>query len=375
MTSRLLSTACGLLGLTLALAPASSTQAADGTWPTEKANAWYASKPWLVGCNFSPSTAINQLEMWQAETFDPATIDRELGWAQDLGFNSVRVFLHDLLWQQDSQGLLQRMEEFLTIADKHKIGVMFVLFDSVWDPNPKLGLQRPPHAGLHNSGWAQSPGRAILQDPAKQDSLKPFVQGVLKHFKNDQRIHAWDLMNEPDNNNANSYGLLEPKNKGDLAFELLKKTFTWAREINPDQPLTAGIWIGEWTADKIHPIHKFQLDNSDIITYHSYDPLDKHKARVAPLKLYNRPILCTEFMARPNGSQFDPILAWLKSEKIGAYCWGFVAGKTNTIYAWDTWKQPATSEPKVWFHDIFRANGTPFDAKEVGYIKSVTGAK
>ena len=235
MTSRLLSTACGLLGLTLALAPASSTQAADGTWPTEKANAWYASKPWLVGCNFSPSTAINQLEMWQAETFDPATIDRELGWAQDLGFNSVRVFLHDLLWQQDSQGLLQRMEEFLTIADKHKIGVMFVLFDSVWDPNPKLGLQRPPHAGLHNSGWAQSPGRAILQDPAKQDSLKPFVQGVLKHFKNEQRIHAWDLMNEPDNNNANSYGLLEPKNKGDLAFELLKKTFTWAREINPDQ--------------------------------------------------------------------------------------------------------------------------------------------
>ena len=375
MNSRILLAASSLLGLALSLTP-TVAPAADGPWPAEKANAWYASKPWLVGCNFSPSTAINQLEMWQADTFDPVTIDRELGWAHDLGFNSVRVFLHDLLWQQDSQGFLNRMEEFLTIADKHHIGVMFVLFDSVWDPNPKLGLQRPPHTGLHNSGWAQSPGRAILEDPAKQDSLKPFVQGVLKHFKNDKRIHAWDLMNEPDNNNANSYGLLEPKNKADLALQLLKKTFTWAREINPDQPLTAGIWIGEWTADKIHPIHKFQLDNSDIITYHSYDPLDKHKPRVAPLRLYNRPILCTEFMARPNGSQFDPILAWLKSEKIGAYCWGFVAGKTNTIYAWDTWQKPAPAgEPKVWFHDIFRANGTPFDPKEVSYIKSVTGAK
>ena len=213
----------------------------------------------------------------------------------------------------------------------------------------------------------------MLQDPSKHDSLKPYVQGVLGRFRTDKRVHAWDLMNEPDNTNASSYGLLEPPNKPELALALLKKVFAWAREIDPEQPLTAGVWIDDWSKDRLKPIHKFQLENSDIITYHSYDPIAQHEKRIAPLRLYNRPIVCTEFMARPNGSTFDPLLGWLKKEHIGAYCWGFVAGKTNTIYAWDTWKKPAPSEPKVWFHDIFRPDGTPFDATEVAYIKSVTG--
>jgi len=175
-----------------------------GQWTPEQANQWYAKMPWLVGCNFSPSTAINQLEMWQADTFDPTTIDRELGWAEDLGFTSVRVFLHNMLWEQDSRGLLERMEKFLQIADKHHIGVMFVLFDACWDPFPKLGKQRDPKPGLHNSGWVQSPGRAILGDPARHDELKAYVVGVVSRFKEDPRVHAWDLFNELDNPNSNS---------------------------------------------------------------------------------------------------------------------------------------------------------------------------
>ena len=113
-------------------------------WSVEKANDWAKQTGWLVGCNFIPSTAINELEMWQADTFDPKTIDRELGWAQGLGFNCVRVFLHDLPWQQDSKGFLDRMDQFLTLADKHHIKVMFVLFDSCWNPDPKLGKQPAP---------------------------------------------------------------------------------------------------------------------------------------------------------------------------------------------------------------------------------------
>src|SRR4051812_18999791 len=101
---------------------------ADGQWSAEKANEWYTEKGWLLGCNYAPSSAVNQLEMWEAETFDPITIDRELGWAANLGFNSIRVFLHDLLWKHDSKGLLQRMDTFLNIAESHGIGVMFVLF-------------------------------------------------------------------------------------------------------------------------------------------------------------------------------------------------------------------------------------------------------
>src|SRR6266850_2966779 len=147
-------------------------------WTTEQANAWYAKQPWLVGCNSTPRTAINQLEMWQAETWDPRTIDQELGWAHDLGFTSVRVFLHDIVWKNDRQGLLRRMEKFLDLADKHDIGVMFVLFDSVWDPFPKAGRQREPYPHRHNSGWVQSPGQEILKDPARQEELKDYVQGV-----------------------------------------------------------------------------------------------------------------------------------------------------------------------------------------------------
>jgi hypothetical protein len=343
-------------------------------WTTAEANAWYAKKPWWVGCNFSPSTAINQLEMWQADSWDPGTIDRELGWAEQLGFNSVRVFLHHLLWEQDANGFLKRMEEFLTLADKHRIGVMFVPLDGVWDPHPKLGRQRAPKPHLHNSGWLQSPGVAIIKDPARHDELRPYIAGVIARFRNDARVHAWDLFNEPDNNNRNAYFKHEPTNKLELATALLKKTFAWARAANPSQPITSGVWLGTWAdPKKLSPMEKFMLEESDIITFHNYANLDEVKQCVQNLKRYNRPILCTEYMARPRGSTFSPLLAYFKQEKVAAYNWGFVAGKTQTIYPWETWTKTYTNEPTVWFHDIFRKDGTPFDSKEVEYIKSVTG--
>jgi hypothetical protein len=349
--------------------------ATAGQWSAERANQWYAGMPWLVGCNFSPSTAINQLEMWQADTFDPATIDRELGWAEDLGFTSVRVFLHNMLWEQDSKGLIDRMERFLAIADKHHIGVMFVLFDACWDPFPKLGKQRDPKPGLHNSGWVQSPPQEVLKDPGRLDSLKPYVQGVVGHFKDDKRVHVWDVYNEPDNRNNSSYGKFEPTSKGDLALNLLKKSYGWIREIKPSQPISSGVWVvpNFLDAKKLRPWEKFQLEASDVITFHAYTPLDETKRCVEALRRYGRPIICTEYMARPQGSTFDPNLAYFEQEKVGAYNWGFVAGKTNTIYPWDSWKKPYASEPPVWFHDIFRADGTAYRPEEVAYIKKVTG--
>ena len=342
-------------------------------WSEEKAKAWGAKQPWLVGCNFSPSTAINQLEMWQAETWDPKTIDRELGWAHDLGFNSVRVYLHDIVWKNDAKGFLQRMEQFLDIADKHKIGVMFVIFDAVWDPYPKAGKQREPTPFVHNSGWVQNPGAEILGNPARHDELKDYVQGVIGHFRNDRRVHAWDIFNEPDNR-VSQYP--ETKNKTEMALLLLQKTFVWAREVNPSQPLTTGVWIGTWSDPaKLTAMEKLQLEESDVITFHNYSKPEEMAKCVESLRRYNRPILCTEYMARGNGSKFDPILGYLKEQNVGAYNWGFVDGKTQTIFPWDSWKKKYTSEPSPWFHDIFRRDGTPYDANEVRYIKSVTGAK
>jgi hypothetical protein len=350
--------------------------AAAAPWSVEKANAWYAGQPWPVGCNFSPSTAINQLEMWQAESFDAATIDRELGWAEGLGFNAVRVFLHDLVWQQDSAGLLKRMEQFLALAEKHHIRVLFVPLDAVWDPFPKLGKQRAPKPHVHNSGWVQSPHQDLLKNPARHDELKPYIQGVIGHFKSDARVLGWDLYNEPDNPNRTAYGKVELPDKAEAMLPLLRKAFAWAREVNPSQPLTAGAWIGNWgDPAKLTPMEKLMFEESDIISFHCYDPLDGMRLCVEHLKRYQRPILCTEYMARPRGSTFDPILAYLKEQKVGAFNWGFVAGKTQTIYPWDTWEKTYTAEPPVWFHDIFRADGKPFDAKEVDYIRSVTGRK
>ena len=354
-------------------AGASHVGAAEGRWSLEKAKAWGEKTPWLVGCNFAPSNAINQLEMFQADTFDLATIDRELGWAEDLGFNTVRVFLHDLLWEQDSEGFLKRLDQFVEAADKHKIRVMFVLFDAVWDPFPKLGKQRDPKPHLHNSGWVQSPGVDVLKDPKRVDALEGYVKGVIGHFREDPRVVVWDLFNEPDNTNRSSYFKHEPENKADLSLVLLKKAFAWAREVNPSQPLTSGPWLGDWSEDKLSPMARYQLEQSDVISFHDYSNLDGLKKRVGQLRRFDRPIFCTEYMARPNGSTFDPAMGYLKDQKIGAYNWGFVAGKTQTIYPWDTWTKTYTGEPPVWFHDIFRADGSVYDRKEVEYIRKVTG--
>jgi hypothetical protein len=362
-----------LVVLTVAM-PGPARSQEPGPWPPERAAAWSREHPWLVGCNYIPSTAINQLEMWQADTFDPATIDRELGWAEGLGFNSIRVFLHDLLWEQDAPGFLARMDRFLAIADRHKIGVVFVVFDAVWDPAPQLGKQRGPKPGLHNSGWMQSPGARILADPARHDALKPYVAGVVGRFRADRRVHAWDLFNEPDNTNRSSYGRLEPAGKPELSLALLKKTFAWARGADPSQPLTAGVWQGNLAdPDRLSPINRYMFTQSDVISFHNYRPLAELKKDVEALKRYGRPLLCTEYMARPVGSRFDPILAYLKDEHIGAYNWGFVAGKSQTIYPWDSWQKPYAAEPPVWFHDIFRPDGTPYDPAEVAYIRGVTG--
>jgi hypothetical protein len=347
--------------------------ASTAVWPATKAQSWYAQQPWQVGSNYIPSTAINELEMWQADTFDLATIDRELGWAESLGMNTMRVFLHNLPWQQGSDAYLARMDRFLEVADRHHIRIMFVLLDSVWDPNPKSGKQRVPRPHVHNSGWVQAPGAEILGDRSRWDKeVRPYVVGVIGRFRNDRRVLLWDLMNEPDNDNP-AYKATELPNKQEVALQLLKQEWQWARSAHPSQPLTSGVWKGNWAADKdLTEIQRFQLENSDVITFHSYDQPEVTKRRIESLRHYGRPIICTEYMARPLGSTFASILPLLKESKVAAYNWGFVNGKSQTIYPWDSWEKEYSAEPAVWFHDIFRQNGEPYDAKEVQLIKQLT---
>ena len=347
-------------------------------WSEQKANDWYAQQPWLVGSNYIPKSAINELEMWQADTFDPAEIDKELGWAESLGMNTMRVFLHDLLWQQDAPGFQKRLDRFLTIAAKHHIRPLLVLFDSCWDPLPQLGPQRPPIPGVHNSGWMQSPGAKALADPAQVPRFKAYVQGVVGAFAKDDRILGWDVWNEPDNAGGGDYSKTELKYEQKVArvAELLPQVFAWAREVHPVQPLTSGVWDIDISQDESlqHEVDRIQLRESDIITFHNYSWPESFKAEVAWLRKFHRPIICSEFMARPVGSTFDAILPIAKEEKIGAINWGFVAGKTQTYYPWESWDHPyIKDDPPVWFHEVLRTDGTPYRQAEVDLIKKLTG--
>jgi hypothetical protein len=363
------------LALGLALAGRAKSPEPSPRWTETAANAWYAKQPWLVGSNYIPATAINELEMWQADTFDPQRIDTELGWAQSIGLNTMRVFLHDLLWQQDPEGFKKRIDIFLGIAAKHHIKPLFVLFDSCWDPNPKLGKQHEPRPGVHNSGWVQSPGAKALQDPRQYPRLEGYAKGVVGAFAKDDRILGWDVWNEPDNDNQGSYGQLEPGNKAELVQALLPKVFQWARAAGATQPLTSGVWKGDWSSpDKLGAMEKIQTELSDVISFHNYDKPEEFEKRVIWLQPYHRPIICTEYMARGNGSTFQGTLPIAKKYKVAAINWGLVAGKTQTFLPWDSWKHPYTDrQPAIWFHEIFRTDGQPYNKDEVEFIRSMTG--
>ena len=341
-------------------------------WPEKKAWDWYNNQPWLVGCNYLPSTACNQLEMWQEDTFDPVTIDRELKWASEIGFNIVRVFLHDMLWEQDCEGFVKRIDKFLAIADKHDIKVMLVLLDSCWNPLPKLGKQPEPKPHVHNVAWVQSPHIDTLKDPARWGKLKEYIQGIVKRYRNDDRVLIWDIYNEPGNSNDPAYAEFEPANKGELSLMLMEKAFKWARELKPQQPLTASVWTGDWRKGKDIPaLNKFALENSDLVQFHVYHGPEITRDWINILKEYNRPIICGEYMARTTGCTFESILPIFKEHRIAAINWGLVAGRSQTNYPWDSWTKEYTAEPQLWFHDILRPDGTPYRKEEVEFIKKI----
>ena len=327
-------------------------------WSIDKANAWYTNYKWLNGADFITSNAINQLEMWQAATFDSTLNDKELGWAENIGFNTMRVYLHSLAWKQDKEGFKNRMNTFLTIADRHHIKILFVFFDDCWNKVPVAGTQPAPKPGIHNSGWAQDPGDPFSNDTTQYAALENYIKDVLGRFKNDKRILLWDLYNEPGNSG-----------KGKSSLVLLTKIFGWAREVNPDQPISAGLW--NWTFNELNA---FQALNSDVITYHDYDEPQLHQRVIDMLRSHGRPMICTEYMARSRNSRFVNVLPLLKKENIGAINWGFVAGKSNTIFAWDT-PLPNGEQPAEWFHDIFKKDGTPYHEDEVNLIKKLNGIK
>lgn len=361
-----------------------------GRWSAEKARAWHDAQPWLVGCNYAPATAINQLEMWQAESFDPETIDKELGWAAGLGFNTLRVYLHDLIWDADAKGLYERMDHFLTICTKHGIRVIFVFFDDCHRPFPQLGPQPAPVAAYHNSGWLNSPARDLALDycngcasETDQARLKGYITETIRHFADDARVLMWDLYNEP----GREYQLDALEKQiwfADHSAKLVLHAWQWARAVAPSQPITS-------SAEGSVGYRNIMLGklNADIISFHTYSGPNIVEGLCKIYENEVRPAICTEYMARPECT-FQSTLPVLKKYGMGAINWGFVAGKAGTIWPWSSKDGKATirpwehhrqlqpdepfPEPELWFHDILRVDGTPFDPKEVAFIREITSA-
>lgn len=363
------------LALALLTTGMSAGSIARPQWTPAEASQWYDKQPWLVGANYTTSTAVNQIEMWSPDTFDPNTIDRELGYASAAGMNTLRVFLHNLLWENDADGFKERLNTFLDISAKHHIKILFVIFDSDWDPNPVYGPQKAPRPGIHNSRWVQAPGESRLKDQAQYPKLQAYVTDIICTYSTDERVLGWDLWNEPNNPGGGSYPTFSEKNH--YVALLLPQVYTWARSCDPVQPLTSGLWREvDWSQpQQLDDIEKIQLGGSDIISFHHYSWPESFEARVQQLKGYGRPLMATEYMGRSVGSTFDGTLPLGKKLNIAMYNWGLVDGKTQTRFPWDSWVNPYIQyEPLVWFHDVFHANGTPYRQVEVELIQRLSQA-
>ena len=330
------------------LDPAQLRTLRDARWPEEKARTWYAEVGPIVGCNYLPRTAVNMTQMWQKETFDPKTIDEELNWAERAGYNGLRVFVQYLVWKHDRQGLKERMDEFLAIADKHGMGVMFVPFcDCAFaGREPYLGKQDEPVSGVHNSGWVPSPGLERVVDRAAWPDLERYVKDLVGRFGEDRRVLIWDLYNEPGNSRM-----------GEKSLPLVAAAFRWARQARADQPLTVGAW-----SNLEGRMSRALMEMSDVVSFHGYDGPDGILRKSEICRAYNRPVFCTEWLHRQSGNTFETILPILADGRIGGYHWGLVAGRTQTYMPWGS--KQGDPRPDVWQHDVFHPDGTPYDAKE-----------
>lgn len=314
--------------------------------------------------------------MFSAATFDPVTIDRELGWAAGIGFNTVRTYLHDVCWREDRDGFLSRVDSYLAIANKHGIRTLMTIFDDCWH-EPQPGLQPAPRPGIHNSGWLRSPGYDALMDRAVWPELRAYVNDLGTAFADDHRVLAWDVYNEvtnlelpsaslPDHERETALAAIEFNRaaQNEAAIDLLTDAFGWLRSAHVSQPLTAGIFY------KNDELNQQLVEMSDIVSFHHYRDVESLERFVAKLKSHDRPLWCTEYLNRREGCTFETHMGVFAREGIGCWNWGLVDGKTQTKWAWSDQAGGAT-EPEVWFHDIFRADGTPYKDEEVELIRSL----
>ncbi|MEE4119487.1 MAG: hypothetical protein V2I65_10765 [Paracoccaceae bacterium] len=353
-------------------------------WSEAEANAWWAARPWICGVNFLPSSAVNFLEMWQRETFDRVTIERELGWATEIGYNAIRVNPHFLVWKHDRDGLLERLDWLIGVADALGIATIPCLFDDcgfggaepVWGPQPQ------PLPGVHNSRAVASPGREAVMDRAQWPGFEGYVRDIVGAFRADTRVLFWDVYNEPGNRmqfGPDGYSRFE----GDLephSQALMEAAFGWMRAEDPEQPLTVGAWSTPVPRDVDHvnpyqtAIDRSALLHSDIVTFHAYWRAARVARFIDYLSVLDRPMLCTEWMARAVDSRIEDQLHMFHDRGVGCIQWGLVRGRSQTHLPWPSALVEAHGghpDRSIWFHDVLHDDGRPYAPHEIETVRSL----
>jgi hypothetical protein len=297
----------------------------------------------IRGVNYLPSNAVNATQMWL--DFDAATIDRELGFAEALRLNSLRVFIQYVVYEGDAVCLLDRLDAFLELASGHGLTVMPVLFDDCWLPEPFLGNQAPEaRPGLHNPYWQRSPGNRRM-GLSFRPALRRYVEDLLGRFGSDRRVIAWDLYNEPQTK--------------DSSVALVRDVFAWARRSAPSQPLTA-CWYGSLLGD-ITSIHFYFSPNREA---------DEAARAIESARSFGRPVVATEALGRPNHGELHEILPLFDESRIGWYLWELMIGADQTRYQWPN-SPPADDE--IVFQGLLYPDGTPYNEQEVELIRAQAG--
>lgn len=325
----------------------------EDRWTRDRAWQWYRSQPWPCGFNYVPANAISYTEMWMPYNFDAERIDKELQLAEEIGLNCLRVVLPFVVWEHDPDAFKKRLDTFLAICDRRGIKVMLALFDDcVFGPisDPVYGQQPDVVEGWYANGWTPSPGHGIVRDSTQWFRLEKYVRDLVGTFEHDRRVWVWDLYNEPTNS-----GL------GDISIPLVEKVFQWARDVDPDQPLTVGQWNGNGSLNRVI------YCNSDVITFHDYGPAEQLSQHIADLKIHDRPVINTEWLNRGRGSLVSTCLPVFRKENVGCLHWGLVNGKTQTDLNWG--HRPGQPEPEVWQHDLYHGDFQPYDAGELDLFR------
>ena len=350
----------------------------SGRWSKERVWEWYNKQPWMRGCNFMGSDCANRIDQWQALGFEERikTADRELKLAAETGFNTIRIILEYIVWRDDHDAFMERLDRYLDTAYQYGIRAMIVFGNDclVTKDNPysnlQLGVQKYDWGYHGGRKWSQhsdrdkanEPGYSLLDEPDQAVRIYEWVREIIEKYKNDDRVVFWDLYNEPGNSRRTH-----------ITMPHLKKFFEIARDVNPMQPLTSAIW--HFPSPKMPEVELFCLENSDVISYHSYGPYTQNIKFIQALKQHERPILCTEWLGRTFQNRVQEMFPLFFLEKIGCYCWGFVAGLYQTYEPWEAvWERykngTATDiDFTVWFHDLYRPSLRPYDPHETDLIK------